>query len=202
VYARRGGVGAEGLFQRRERRPHFLRPRHRDHQRPFDPGDRTEAGHWEGDLIVGKDQGSAIGTLVERQTRMIRLLHLPRRDAETVHAALAARMGDLPPALLRSITWDQGTEMACHTTVTATLGAPVYFCDSHSPWQRGSNENANGLLRQYFPRGTDLSVHDPDHLRAVEDEINSRPRIVLADRTPTELFSLLLASPDQPLLRR
>jgi transposase, IS30 family len=92
--------------------------------------------------------------------------------------------------------------MARHTEITAALRAPVYFCDSHSPWQRGSNENANGLLRQYFPRGTDLSVHGPQHLRAVEDEINSRPRIVLADCTPTELFAMLLASPDQPLLGR
>ncbi len=151
---------------------------------------------------MGKDQGSVIGTLVERQTRLIRLLHLPLRDSATLHAALAARMGDLPRSLLRSITWDQGTEMARHTDITATLGIPVYFCDSHSPWQRGSNENANGLLRQYFPKGTDLSLHPPQHLRAVEDEINNRPRMVLADRTPTELFKLLLASSDQPLLRR
>jgi IS30 family transposase len=185
-----------------QRRPRFAQPMLSIHHRPFDPGDRAEPGHWEGDLIVGKDQGSAIGTLVERTTRMIWLLHLPQRDSEALHAALAARMGELPPALLRSITWDQGTEMARHTQITATLGAPVYFCDSHAPWQRGSNENANGLLRQYFPKGTDLSVHNPAHLRAVEDEINRRPRIVLADRTPAELFAALLASPDQPSLRR
>lgn len=185
-----------------QRRPRFAQPMLSIHQRPFDPGDRTEAGHWEGDYIVGKDQGSAIGTLVERTTRIIRLLHIPQRDSQTLHDALAARMSDLPPWLLRSITWDQGTEMARHTDITATLGIPIYFCDSHAPWQRGSNENANGLLRQYFPKGTDLTVHHPQHLRMVEDEINRRPRLVLADRTPIELFEALLASPNQPLLRR
>jgi hypothetical protein len=126
-------------------------------------------------LIVGRDHGSAIGTLVERQTRMIRLLHLTQRDGRALHCAIAERMTDLPPSLLRSITWDQGAEMAHHTDITAELGIPIYFCDAHAPWQRGSNENANGLLRQYFPKRTDLSVHGPDHLRAVEDEINARP---------------------------
>jgi IS30 family transposase len=133
---------------------------------PLDP-----AGHWEGDLIIGKDQGSAIGTLVERQTRMVRLLHLPRRDGQALHHALMTRMADLPPALLRSITWD-----------------------SHSPWQRGSNENANGLLRDYFPKGADLSAHPPQHLLAVENELNNRPRRILGDRPPAELFAALLAS--------
>ncbi len=111
-------------------------------------------------------------------------------------------MRDLPPSLLRSITWDQGTEMARHVEITAELGIPIYFCDAHAPWQRGSNENANGLLRQYFPQRTDLSVHGPEPLRAVEDEINPRPRMVLDDHTPAELFAALLTSPDQPLLRR
>jgi transposase, IS30 family len=105
-------------------------------------------------LIIGKDQGSAIGTLVERQTRMVRLLHMPYRDSDTLHDALKARMAGLPPLLLRSITWDQGTEMARHLTITRSLGAPVYFCDSHSPWQRGSNENMNGLLRDYEHRAS------------------------------------------------
>jgi IS30 family transposase len=131
------------------RRPRFEQPMVSINQRPFEPEDRSEAGHWEGDLIIGKNGRSAIGTLVERQTRTIRLLHMPERDTDALHAAIIARMADLPPALVRSITWDQGTEMARHTTITADLGAPVYFCDSHSPWQRGSNENANGLLRQY-----------------------------------------------------
>jgi IS30 family transposase len=109
------------------------------HQRPFQPEDRSEAGHWEGDIIVGKDQHSAIGTLVERTTRLVRLPHLPQRDGDTLHEALTAHMADLPAALpealLRSITWDQGTEMARHLTITKSLGAPVYFCDSRSPWQ-------------------------------------------------------------------
>ena len=172
------------------------------HQRPFPPEDRDQAGHWEGDLIVGRAQGSAIGTLVERQTRTIRLLHMPTRDADALHAAVITRMSDLPAELVRSITWDQGTEMARHRTITADLGAPVYFCDAHSPWQRGSNENSNGLLRQYFPKGTDLSGYSAEHLRAVEDELNDRPRVVLNDQTPAELFAILLASPNHSPLRR
>jgi transposase, IS30 family len=184
------------------RRPRFEQPMLSIHQRPFPPEDRTQAGHWEGDLIIGKEQRSAIGTLVERQTRMVRLLHLPRRDGEARHDALQARLGDLSPGLLRSITWDQGTEMARHLTITATLGAPIYFCDSRSPWQRGSNENTNGLLRDYFPKGTDLSAHSPRHLLAVENELNHRPRRVLGDRAPQELFTALLASPAQSVLRR
>jgi transposase, IS30 family len=152
----------------------------------------------EGDLIIGKDQGSAIGTLVERQTRMVRLLHLPQRDGDTLHDALKSRMADLPAELLRSITWDQGTEMARHLTIAHSLGAPVYFCDSRSPWQRGSNENANGLLRDYFPKGTDLSTHSPHHLLAVENELNNRPKIVLNGRSPAELFWALLASKNRP----
>ena len=172
------------------------------HQRPFAPEDRGEAGHWEGDLIVGRAQASVIGTLVERQTRTIRLLHMPTRDADALHAAVITRMGDLPAKLVRSITWDQGTEMARHRTITADLGAPVYFCDAHSPWQRGSNENTNGLLRQYFPKGTDLSVYSAEHLRTVENELNDRPRVVLNDQTPAELFATLLASSDHSPLRR
>jgi len=184
------------------RRPRFEQPMLTIRDRPFDPLDRSHAGHWEGDLIIGKDQGSAIGTLVERQTRMVRLLHMPLRDGDTLHGALKARLAGLPPSLLRSITWDQGTEMARHLTITKSLGAPVYFCDSHSPWQRGSNENTNGLLRDYFPKGTDLSAHPPQHLLAVEIELNNRPRRILGDRTPAELFAALLASESPPVLRR
>jgi IS30 family transposase len=164
------------------------------HQRPFVPADRSHAGHWEGDLIIGKSQGSAIATLVERQTRLVRLLHLPQRDGESLHTALRARLADLPRAMLRSITWDQGTEMARHTQIAQSLGVTVYFCDSHSPWQRGTNENTNGLLRDYFPKGTDLAAHSPEHLLAVEDELNRRPRIVLGDRSPVDVFNALLAS--------
>jgi IS30 family transposase len=184
------------------RRPRFEQPMLTIGQRPFQSDDRSQAGHWEGDLIIGKDQGSAIGTLVERQTRMVRLLHLPRRDGDALHDTLKARMADLPPGLLRSITWDQGTEMARHRTITRSLGAPVYFCDSHSPWQRGSNENTNGLLRDYFPKGTDLSAHSAEHLLAVENELNNRPRHVLGHRAPAELFAALLASENPSVLRR
>jgi IS30 family transposase len=130
------------------------------------------------------------------------LLHLPYRDADTLHDALKTRMADLPSGLLRSITWDQGTEMARHLPITRSLGAPVYFCDSHSPWQRGSNENTNGLLRDYFPKGTDLSTHTPQHLLAVENELNNRPRMILDDRAPAELFSALLAFRSPSVLRR
>jgi transposase, IS30 family len=185
-----------------QRRPRFEQPMRTIRQRPFQPEDRCQPGHWEGDLIIGKDQGSAIGTLVERQTRMVRLLPMPCRDSDTLHDALQTRMAGPPPVLLRSITWDQGTEMARHPRITRSLGAPVYFCDSHSPWQRGSNENTNGLLRDYFPKGTDLSIHSPCHLLAVENELNNRPRRVLGDRAPAELFAALLASESPSVLRR
>ncbi|UOE44307.1 IS30 family transposase [Agromyces larvae] len=180
------------------RRPRFEQPMLTIHDRPFDPADRSELGHWEGDLIIGKEQGSAIGTLVERQTRTSRLLHLPLRDADALHDALVARMSDLPAELLKSITWDQGTEMARHLRVKESLGVPVYFCDSHSPWQRGSNENMNGLLRDYFPKGTDLSIYSAGHLRAVEDELNARPRKVLQGRSPAAVLPTLIASPHVP----
>ena len=134
------------------RRPRFEHPMATIHDRPFPPQDRTQAGHWEGDLIVGRGQASVIGTLVERQTRTVRLLHLPSRDGDALHAALVAQLADLPSGLLRSITWDQGSEMARHLSITASIGAQIYFCDSRSPWQRGSNENANGVLRDYFPQ--------------------------------------------------
>ncbi|MDN6170462.1 MAG: IS30 family transposase, partial [Micrococcaceae bacterium] len=184
------------------RRPRFEQPMLTIHDRPFDPGDRSEAGHWEGDLIVGKSQGSAIGTLVERQTRSTLLLHLPVRDGEALHDALAATMSGLPASLVRSITWDQGSELARHLKITRTLGAPVFFCDSHSPWQRGTNENTNGLLRDYFPKGTDLSLHSVGHLRAVQDELNHRPRAVLEGRSPAQLFASLVASGNPSVLQR
>jgi len=184
------------------RRPRFEQPMLTIHHRPFDPSDRSQAGHWEGDLIIGKDQGSAIGTLVERQTRSTLLLHLPARDSEALHDALATTLTGLPLGLVRSISWDQGSEMARHLKITKTLGAPVFFCDSHSPWQRGTNENTNGLLRAYFPKGTDLSVHSIEHLRAVQDELNYRPRAMLEGRSPTQLLTALIASGNPSVLRR
>lgn len=184
------------------RRPRFQQPMLTIHDRPFPVGDRSQPGHWEGDLIIGNNHLSAIGTMVERQTRMVRLVHLARSDADSLHAALVARMQDLPPWLLRSITWDQGTEMARHLATADKLGAPVYFCDSRSPWQRGSNENTNGLLRDYFPKGVTLISHSPEHLLAVEHELNHRPRMVLQDRCPADLFATLLASNGPSVLRR
>jgi transposase, IS30 family len=153
------------------RRPRFEQPMRTIRQRPFQPADRSQAGHCEGDLIIGKDQASAIGTLVERQTRMVRLLHLPQRDGDSLHDALKARMADLPAALLRSITWDQGTEMARHRTITRSLGAPIYFADPHSPWQRGSNENTVSV------GGGSVGVVEPGWCRQLEVTLENTGRL-------------------------
>lgn len=163
-------------------------------ERPAEAADRAVPGHWEGDLIVGRSSHSQIGTLVERTTRYVLLVHLPnRKDATTVAEALAAKMSHLPELLKRSLTWDRGTEMTNHLDFTATTDIPVYFCDPHSPWQRGSNENTNGLLRQYFPKSTDLSVHTEAHLDWVATELNGRPRKTLGWQTPAEALSKLLS---------
>ena len=155
-------------------------------QRPAEAAERATPGHWEGDLITGAANRSAIGTLVERATRFTILLHLPggRHTAEAVRDALVAAMGQLPAELRRSLTWDQGSEMALHAEIAQTLGMPVFFCEPHSPWQRPTNENTNGLLRQYFPKGTDLRAHGPDQLAAVAVELNERPRKTLGWDTP------------------
>jgi IS30 family transposase len=184
----------------------FLRPEIMISERPAEAEDRAVPGHWEGDLILGLDS-SAIGTLVERTTRYLLLLHLPRmpehgdqppvkngpalsgHGAATVRDAIAASILTLPEQLRRSLTWDQGTEMAEHAQLRIDTGVEIYFCDPHSPWQRGSNENTNGLLRQYFPKGTDLSRHSPDELAAVALALNSRPRKTLDWRTPAEALN-------------
>lgn len=171
------------------------------HDRPFPPEDRSEPGHWEGDLIVGPAHRSAIGTLVERQSRLVKLIHLERADSRTLHQALVRELSSLPRHVLRTITWDQGTEMAAHEKIATDLGVDIYFCDPCSPWQRPSNENTNGLLRDYFPKGADLSTHTRADLLRVEQEFNQRPRAVLGHRTPAALFAALLASPNQPPLQ-
>lgn len=164
-------------------------------ERPKAVEDRAIPGDWEGDLILGStESGSAIGTLVERATGFVILLHLPGdHSADTVAAAMIAKITALPEQLRRSVTWDQGVEMAHHQSITEATGIDIYFCDPHSPWQRGTNENTNGLLRQYFPKGTDLSKWGPGYLDLVAAELNGRPRKRLDWRTPAEALEHLLS---------
>ena len=154
---------------------------------------RAVPGHWEGDLLMGK-RGTQIATLVERQFRFVMLVRLPAADSGTVVTALARRMAQLPAALQQSLTWDRGKEMAQHQRFTVATGMQVYFCDPQSPWQRGSNENTNGLLRQYFPKGSDLSAFTQRQLDAVALQLNTRPRQTLGFRTPAEAYAAHVAS--------
>jgi len=169
-------------------------------ERPAEVADRAVPGHWEGDLIIGKDNATAIGTLVERATRFVMLLHLPAgHGAEHVEAAMITAMAGLPATLRQTLTWDQGKEMANHAAIATATDLDIYFCDPHSPWQRGTNENTNGLLRQYFPKSTNLGFYGPGYLNNVADELNRRPRKTLGFKTPAEaLHELLTQSPNQP----
>lgn len=156
--------------------------------------DRAVPGHWEGDLIIGQGNRSAVGTLVERTSRFVLLLHLPDgREAVKVNDAMKTAIGDLPAELIRTITWDQGREMSSHLDFTVDTGVQVYFCDPHSPWQRPTNENTNGLLRQYLPKGTDLSDHSAEDLAEIARSLNNRPRKSLGFMKPSERLAELLA---------
>ncbi|WP_448640767.1 IS30 family transposase [Geodermatophilus sp. URMC 63] len=172
-------------------------------QRPPEVEDRAVPGHWEGDLVIGKNGKTAVGTLVERSTRFLLLLHLPDGfDAEAVRDAITDKITTLPAVLRRSLTWDQGLEMRRHAEITIAADLPVYFCDPHSPWQRGSNENTNGLLRQYLPKSTDLSQHTANDLDTIADKLNGQPRKTLEFRTPAESSTGYSAPINQPVLRR
>jgi IS30 family transposase len=189
----------------------FVSPEIMISERPAEVADRAVPGHWEGDLIVGFGS-SAIGTLVERSTRFTMLLHLPRlaghsegarakggpalsgHGAEAVRDAITRTIIILPEELRRSLTWDQGAEMAQHSRLKIDTGIHVYFCDPRSPWQRGTNENTNGLLRQYFPKGSDLSIHSAEEISAVAAALNARPRKTLRWKTPAEALDQLLSS--------
>jgi IS30 family transposase len=162
--------------------------------RAGDAADRKVPGHWEGDLIIGKDHASAVGTLVERSTGYLMLLHLPDgKTADDVNLSMKKQVSKLPDALKKTITWDQGSEMYKHAAFTVDTGIQVYFCDPHSPWQRPSNENTNGLLRQYMPKGTDLSKFSEADLEAIAESLNGRPRKRLGFMKPSERFAELLA---------
>jgi transposase, IS30 family len=163
-------------------------------ERPPEIEDRAVPGHWEGDLIIGKNSTSAVGTLVERSTRYVMLLHLDGdHTAETVRNAMTTKIKTLPEHLIRSVTWDRGKEMAQHAVFTVDTGVAVYFCDPHAPWQRGSNENTNGLLRQWLPKGTDLSVHTEAELDTIAHKLNNRPRQTLGWMKPSQALAQLVA---------
>ena len=204
----KGGLRAEVAAALRCGRARRRRPRSRANElrgkipgminiseRPAEAADRAVPGHWEGDLIIGAGSASAVATLAERASRFCLIIALPGgRSADQVADALADRILALPQALRRTLTWDQGKEMSRHATFTITTGVPVYFADPHAPWQRGTNENTNGLIRYYLPKGTDLSGYTQHQLDAIADKLNTRPRRTLDYRTPAEALNDLLAA--------
>jgi IS30 family transposase len=187
---RRAGA-AVGVAQARGRIPDALSIR----ERPAAAADRAVPGHWEGDLLLG-GRSSFVATLVERQSRYVMLIRLPSKDATTVQQALARRVRALPAGLMKSLTWDRGLELANHRAFTLATTVQVYFCDPYSPWQRGSNENTNGLLRQYLPKGQDLSGYSQAQLDAIALRLNTRPRLTLGYRTPAAQLSAIVAATD------
>jgi len=162
-------------------------------QRPTEVADRSVPGHWEGDLIIGKDHQSALGTLVERSSRYLLLVHLESKDAESVRLAFAKKLRSMPRDLKRSLTYDRGKEMAQHKQFTISTKMQVYFCDPHSPWQRGTNENTNGLVRDFFPKGTDFNKVSKQEVSKIQRWINERPRETLDDKTPIETIKELFS---------
>ncbi|MFF1678330.1 IS30 family transposase [Streptomyces sp. NPDC058256] len=194
LLGRRQGQLRTGRTRRKKQRrgvpsPNKIKNMTLIHDRPAIINERSRPGDWEGDLIIGRGQQSAIGTLVDRATRFVRLIHLPDGwKARPMRDALTAQTADLPAEARRTLTWDQGRELVLHEEIEQLTGLRIYFCDPHSPWQRGTNENTNGLLRQYFPKGSDLAVHSIRNLRDVTRQLNDRPRMALGDRTPKEVM--------------
>ena len=168
------------------------------HVRPPEVDDRVMPGHWEGDFIKGANNASSVGVLVERSSRLVLLAHMDDATAASALAGFSAKLNSIAAPLRQSFTYDQGKEMACHQELAAATGVKVYFCDPHSPWQRGTCENTNGLLRQYLPKGTDLSVYSQDDLDDIADSLNSRPRATHAFHSPFEVFATMLALASQP----
>ena len=210
LYVQSRGLLRQDLYrrlstQRPRRKPRTGQQRHstspyrealKISQRPPEVADRAVPGHWEGDLVIGANSASAVGTLVERATRFTILLHLPgRHDADTVAEAMIREMSDLPEHLRQSLTWDRGTEMARYDKIQLDLKMPVYFCDPHSPWQRGTNENTNRLLRHWLTKGTDLSRFSAADLRRIAASLNARPRPTLDLQTPAQALDALLRTP-------
>jgi len=199
THLRRGHTKRKSQGTHRARQP-MIKDKVMIKDRPVEVDDRIIPGHWEGDLIMGTENKSAIGVVIERVSNLVLLVYLPEgHGPDKVAKAISNVFADLPSHLRRSVTWDQGREMANHRLISATTGLDVYFCDPHSPWQRASNENTNGLLRQYFPKGTSLKRYTAEDLRFVEAQMNDRPRKRLGFLTPAEVFQQLLADPNKTI---